>query len=170
MCADVLVALPLVCECPRLFAALVPSSPSPSAPAARNKNKAFIIIFDSTLRPTRTTGEHTTPSCPQNDQNCLMHRRHMNMNVIFTHISISLSVNQAEALSHVQAVCFGHGALKWADVVCARVPPEASHAWIVDHKFPDCVIPCCQCSAHRDHSPVVYAWVVIIIFDQDINT
>ena len=37
-------------------------------------------------------------------------------------MSISLSINQAEAPSHVQAVCFGRGALKWADVICARMP------------------------------------------------
>ena len=88
--------------------------------------KAFIIIFDSTLRPMRTTGDHTAPSCPQNNQNCLKHHCHININLIFTHISMSLSVNQAEAPSHIEVVCFGHGANPSRGqsglLLCARIP------------------------------------------------
>ena len=94
----------LLCVNVRAFAASVPSSSSPSSPTARN-TKAFIIIFDITLRPTRTTGEHTAPSCPPNNQNCLKHHY-----FIFTRIYMSLSVNQAEAPSHIKVVCCGHGA------------------------------------------------------------
>ena len=80
------------------FAASVPSSSSQSSPSSPAAN---------TLRPMRTSGEHTAPSCPPNNQNCRKHHY-----FIFTRISMSLSVNQAEAPSHVKVVCCGHGAPK----------------------------------------------------------
>ena len=114
----------LLCVNVRAFAASVPSSSSPSSPAA--STKAFSSIFDSTLRPTSTTGEHTAPSCPQNNQNCLQQHCHININFIFTHIYMSLSVNQVEAPSHIEVVCFGNGAIfsrgQSGLLVCARIP------------------------------------------------
>ena len=96
----------LLCVNVCAFATSVPSSAStsPSSPYARRK-KALIIICDSTLRPMRTIGEHTTPSCPPNNQNCLKHHY-----FVFIRISMSLRVNQAEAPSHIKVVCCRHGA------------------------------------------------------------
>ena len=83
--------------------------------SGQKQKQVFIIIFDSTLRPMRTIGDHTGPSCPQNNQNCLKHHCHMNIYFIFNRMSMSLSVNQAEAPSHIKVVCFGHGAPQQAD-------------------------------------------------------
>ena len=126
-------AMPLVCECPSL---LQHQYHHHHHHHQRPRKKAFIMIFDSTLRPTRTTGEHTTPSCPPNNQNCVKPHCRMHINAIITRMSMSLSVNQVEAPSHIKVVCCGHGVPKQADstspnqsflrtvtaFLCARLP------------------------------------------------
>ena len=109
-----------------------------------NKKKAFIFIFDSILRPIITTGDHTALSYPQRNQNCLKPHCHINISFIITHTSMSLSVNQAEAPSHIEVVCFGHGANPSRGqsrlLFCVRIPqrPCIRESMITD--FP--TVPC----------------------------